>query len=585
MAERKFLFMSSDGYHAEADTADTTTLGGLTMGGDIDMQSNKVTSLAAASASGEALIYGQSGGSLAGLSLTDALAMNNNAITGLPSPSANGDAVNKAYADNIASNIAWKPPAAVFDMIDDSLSSPPSLGSGDAGKAYVVGASPSGDWSGYSEGDIVEWDGSAWSVIISGTGSAPADGTIVIVAAVSGSGAGTFSGHDDDVAEYTAGSGWSFASPSDGEARLIHGDGSYYEHLGYVYDTGTTSWVAFNGAGQVNAGAGLTKSGNTIDVGNGDGIAVSADAIALDLTSNGGLELTGSSPNKTVGVKAGTSITVDSGGVSVDLADTNPGLQDLGTGLEVKVNTSAGLDITSNGVEIDLATTNPGLQFDGSGDLQVDADGTKGVEVGGGGVAVKLESDGAIVFDGTNGGLELNLESTNPTLDIVSNELGVKYSSTASGLDQDTNGLKVSVDGSTITINGSGQLQAIGTDESSRLENDFTASENISAGDPVYLDANADQIAKGDAATDAKAYIMGVARQAISSSASGPVVSYGPCSGVLSSASPGARYFLASGGGLATSPPSGNTRVILVGWAINSTDLFVQPIDYGKKAA
>jgi len=35
----------------------------------------------------------------------------------------------------------------------------------------------------------------------------------------------------------------------------------------------------------------------------------------------------------------------------------------------------------------------------------------------------------------------------------------------------------------------------------------------------------------------------------------------------------------------AGSPPAGAKRVILVGWAINATDLWVQPIDYGKKAA
>jgi hypothetical protein len=46
---------------------------------------------------------------------------------------------------------------------------------------------------------------------------------------------------------------------------------------------GTTAiaFVQFNGAGQVVAGAGLTKTGNSIDVGAGTGIAVSADSIAL----------------------------------------------------------------------------------------------------------------------------------------------------------------------------------------------------------------------------------------------------------------------------------------------------------------
>ena len=69
-----------------------------------------------------------------------------------------------------------------------------------------------------------------------------------------------------------------------------------------------------------------------------------------------------------------------------------------------------------------------------------------------------LETEGAIVRDGSNDGLEINLETTNPTLAISSNELGVKYSTTAGGLDQDATGLKVKVDGTTISINGSGQI-------------------------------------------------------------------------------------------------------------------------------
>jgi phage-related tail fiber protein len=46
---------------------------------------------------------------------------------------------------------------------------------------------------------------------------------------------------------------------------------------------GTTAitFVQFNGAGQIVAGAGLTKTGNTIDVGAGAGISVAADSVGL----------------------------------------------------------------------------------------------------------------------------------------------------------------------------------------------------------------------------------------------------------------------------------------------------------------
>jgi hypothetical protein len=47
---------------------------------------------------------------------------------------------------------------------------------------------------------------------------------------------------------------------------------------------GTTpiTWTQFSGAGQITAGAGLTKTGNTLDVGAGTGISVVADTVGFD---------------------------------------------------------------------------------------------------------------------------------------------------------------------------------------------------------------------------------------------------------------------------------------------------------------
>ena len=183
---------------------------------------------------------------------------------------------------------------------------------------------------------------------------------------------------EDNIGTYDAtGNSWSFDISAEGWALIVTGESSYYENTGWTYDNSV--WIQFTGAGQINAGDGLSKDGNTLNVNAGDGIAIVTDRVTVDLdAANSGLEFTGTTPDKTLGVLA---------------------------------NTAAGLDIDASGVK------------------------------------VVLESDGALVFDGVNGGIEVNLETTNPTLDIVSNELGVKYSTTASGLDQDANGLKVKVDG------------------------------------------------------------------------------------------------------------------------------------------
>lgn len=519
MADRSFLFMAADGYSEEAAAADNTRLGGLAIGGSgaitgsvIDMNDvGKIVNVNPATADNDVLVYGQSGANLAGLAIdtADLTLSGGVTITGLPAtPTAASEATSKSYVDGLLTGLSWKDPASVLKIKDDSDQGGTDPTASETGEAWVVN-----NWSTQTDGDIVEWDGSAWQVIVANSGSEPPDGTRAVV--IGSGAAGSFSGQDGDVAVYDAtGSSWSFNTPEDGWALLITGESSVYENLGYTYDS--AAWVQFTGAGQINAGEGLSKDGNTLNVNAGDGIEIASDRVTIDLASTPGLELSGTTPDAELSVLA---------------------------------NTAAGIQITASGVE------------------------------------VNLESDGALVFDGVNGGLEVNLETTDPTLEIASNELGVKYSTTASGLDQDANGLKVKVDGSTILINGSGQIYAAGSDEATRVENDFTATEAVAAGDPVYWDTTADQFSKATAGIDAEAYVFGVARSAIGASSSGPIVSYGPCAGVLSGATPGAKYYLGASGGLVTSPPGANNRVILIGWAINATDLWVQPIDFGKKAA
>lgn len=129
-----------------------------------------------------------------------------------------------------------------------------------------------------------------------------------------------------------ASSTWARSSDADTNAKVTSGlftfieEGTVNDNAGFVLTTdnpitlGTTAltFVQFSGAGQITAGDGLTKNGNTIDaVGTADRIAITADAIDIASTYVGqtsittlGTIATGTWNATTIGVaKGGTGTT------------------------------------------------------------------------------------------------------------------------------------------------------------------------------------------------------------------------------------------------------------------------------------
>ena len=68
-------------------------------------------------------------------------------------------------------------------------------------------------------------------------------------------------------------------------------EGTAHDNAGFILstnnpitvDTTALAFVQFSGAGQITAGAGLTKTGDTLDVGEGQGMQVDADSITVKL--------------------------------------------------------------------------------------------------------------------------------------------------------------------------------------------------------------------------------------------------------------------------------------------------------------
>jgi hypothetical protein len=325
MTERKFLFFNETyGYHEEQNTAsDTLSLFGLTMGGNIAMASHK--------------------------------------ITGLADPDNAQDAVTKQYLENMVSGLTWRAPAKVLNMVSDAdfLGADPVPAA--AGDCYVVKNWLTGT---VANGDIVEWSGTAWVIVQANTAGEPANNTRVIVKATGAT--GSFSAKANQIATYNATANtWSFEVPTDGWAALINGDAGMWADTAWTYN-GTT-WVQFSGAGQINAGPGLYKTGNLLGVGAGDGIAIGSDAISLALATDPGLQLTGTSPTKAVSVLAAPlgGLQVVAAGVSVKLDESPDTLDVDGDGLRV-VGLPSAFKINDSVVSVNVTATNLGTLTAGS---------------------------------------------------------------------------------------------------------------------------------------------------------------------------------------------------------------------------
>lgn len=440
MAERKPLFYNSDtaaqGFHEEMAQADTATFGGLTLGGNIAMGGYRVTGIA-------------------------------------QTPTSNNEAASKKYVDDVAAGISWKPPVTVLNMKSDvAQAGAPPVGPA-TGDAWVVNT-----WGvPYNDGDIVEWSGTAWVVVVANSGAEPPNATRVLVKATGA--AGSFLNKANQYATYDSTlNTWSFVAPVDGDGVLVNGNGSLYENNGYTY-TGSV-WVQFTGAGAITAGTGLDKLGNTIFVKYGDG------------THDDG-----------------------SGKLAVYLAGTSPGLE-FGTGGD------AGR----------LKVLLSGTTLSASGGLNV------------------LGLPSQFTIGGASNNVSANVTHTN-------------LNTLTGGVDSDA---------STLHFHKKTKVTALA----------FAA---LTKADPVYQSGTTDRVGKARADTDAQSYPIGIAEadQATPGSAVPVVMTGNVAEGILTGANPGDRYWLQLTGGIGTTLPT--KRMIQMGFAKNATDLWVNIIDYGKKAA
>jgi len=235
---------------------------------------------------------------------------------------------------------------------------------------------------------------------------------------------------------------------------------------------------------------------------------------------------------------------------------TGAGLTKSGNNLAVTIAAASGLQFTSGALDTYLTAT---------GGLAKDANGLRALIKAGGTTSATLQSDAT--------GLSV---------------LGLPNLFTVAGAATTANVSAANLN--TLTMGVTAQADALHTHAnviSAKVVGDsHTTGTALSAGDPVAWGSTANTLVRGDAGVDAQARIIGLAFTATAANAAGIIVKRGVLKNVLSGATPGQAFYLAIGGGLTPTIPTGaSIRLVRVGFAVNATDLDVAIHDMGKRSA
>lgn len=556
MATRKPMFMSAEGFLEEMAAADDLQLGGLAMSGNITMTNNK--------------------------------------ITGLGAPSSDADAATKKYVDDaVVSGGKIKEALFTYHQLDDTY------GINAAGALYFANQPVVGDTVVFKDGTLTR---TYTFVANQGAESAATDVSIesdaqtamarLVLRAMADAGNTQWNldlqpNHSDinayiiEMEERVTAAGISTSRiygvwTTQADLQVVDftsGTGTPdKEYTLYTVGTGSTTDPAQTTFGLRREQTALEDGEIHFTLDSDELWAWNADASSWYLLSSGAVPIaTSASGGGTLGKVTADEdyglVIAGSGVLRVDL-EPNKGLEFIGGDLAAKPDTSAGMSVGSGGLAVALAAT-PGLEFS-TGLLKVKADGAHGIIL-------------------TSNGVDIEIDDTPDTLDVDGDGLKVvglpslfKINDTAVGANVTAANLDTLVGGTSSYADSLHTHTRV--DGAKRVDGIYTAGENIAKGDPVYVYA-ANQIGKGDAGADAKAHIIGVAAAAIAGAGTGIMVSEGIVTGVGSGWTANDPIYVADGGGLTNTRPSASKRIVVVGYAWNATDLFVDIRDYGKRAA
>jgi hypothetical protein len=257
--------------------------------------------------------------STAGDTMSGTLAMGSNKITSSYVPLNGDDLVNKTALDNAITGISWIAPVSVFNLRGNlTIAGIDGLSpvQGDQYLATDAGTPTAGTSDALAAGDIAEFNGTSWKKIIANSGGFAPAGTRVILGGTGATIATPYTdATDNDKLAIFSGTSNTAAIQAGVVANSVSlnvsdpGHISFFDNASFVYEGSapTGAWIQFNGAGQISAGTGILKSGNTLSVKLGAGIAgVPTSEVGIDLWATApGLILTtdGTTPSTATGAQ------------------------------------------------------------------------------------------------------------------------------------------------------------------------------------------------------------------------------------------------------------------------------------------